>query len=141
MASFWMRSSRIGSLSGFFIALLPECGVLMYVRSATGGRSGFAETSTVELLYLVCVEGRRYRPVQALAVLACLRQASTNSFPENLPLELREDGQQCRHGSTGWGRQVQCLRQRYEADAEMFQFVQGRQQVRDGPSPPVQPPY
>jgi len=36
-----------------------------------------AEISTVELAYLVGVEGRRYRPTKALAVLARLRQAGT----------------------------------------------------------------
>jgi len=36
-----------------------------------------AEISTVELAYLVGVEGRRYRRTKALAVLARLRQAGT----------------------------------------------------------------
>src|ERR1035437_10599958 len=38
MASFWMRSSRLGFFLGFFIALLPEYDVRRYGRSALGGR-------------------------------------------------------------------------------------------------------
>jgi hypothetical protein len=46
------------------------------------------------------------QPAQASAVLACMRQAGTDSFPENLPFEFGEDRQQASHGSTGGHRQT-----------------------------------
>jgi len=49
---------------------------------------GFARARTVELPYLVSVEGRCYRAAQALAVSAGVGQAGADSFPENLPFEL-----------------------------------------------------
>ena len=73
------------------------------------------------------MEGRREWPAQALAILTGVRQAGADSFPENLPFELRKNG----HGSTGRRGQIQCLRQRHEADAEMLQFREGRPQVGD----------
>ena len=55
------------------------------------GDLGFADASTVQLLYAVGVEGDRERPTQALAILACVGQAGPNPFPENLPFEFGED--------------------------------------------------
>ena len=74
------------------------------------GDLGLADARAGELPYLVGVESRRYRPAQALAVLAGLRQAGADSFPENLPFELGKDGQQAGHRSTGGCRQIQRLR-------------------------------
>jgi hypothetical protein len=67
--------------------------VLFHQEAAYGGSpdaqfSGdrdLAEASTVELPYMYGVECRCYWPAQALAVLACVRKASPNLFPENLP--------------------------------------------------------
>jgi hypothetical protein len=53
------------------------------------GDLGFTGTGTVEFSYLVGVEGCREWTAQALAVPAGVGQAGTNSFPQNLPLELR----------------------------------------------------
>jgi hypothetical protein len=53
---------------------------------------GFADACPVELANLVSVEGRCDWPSQTLAVLAGVRQACTDSFPQNLPFELREHG-------------------------------------------------
>src|ERR1019366_4730935 len=53
------------------------------------GDFGFADARTVELPYLVSVEGCRYWPAQALAVLAGVGQAGAYPFAENFPLELR----------------------------------------------------
>ena len=50
-------------------------------------------------------------------------------------------GQQPGHGSTGWRSQIQRLGQRDEADAEMLQFLERRQQIRYRPAPAVQPPH
>jgi len=101
----------------------------------------FANASTVELPYLVGVECCRYRPTQALAVLAGVRQAGANSFPENLPFEFCKNGQQARHGSTGWGGQIQRLHERHESDSQMLQFLQGPEQVGYRSAPTIQPPY
>ena len=90
---------------------------------------------------LVGVNGRRDRPAQALAVAPCMRQAGADTFAQDLPLELGEDRQQTGHRSTGLGRQVQCLRKRHETHSQVFQFLQGRQQVRDRPAPAIQPPH
>jgi hypothetical protein len=54
----------------------------------------FADASTVEFPYLVSMESCSSRPAQALAVLACMRQAATDLFPGNVPFEFREDRQQ-----------------------------------------------
>jgi hypothetical protein len=43
---------------------------------------GFAAGRTVELSYLVSVEGRRCRPTQALAILAGMRQADATGNRE-----------------------------------------------------------
>jgi hypothetical protein len=60
-----------------------------------------------------------------------MRQASTSPFPQNLPFELRKDRQQGSHyRPTGGCGQVQRLRQRYETDAQMLQFLKRRQQIR-----------
>jgi hypothetical protein len=56
------------------------------------GDLGFADACPVELANLVSVEGRGDWPSQALAVLASMRQAGTDTFPQNLPFELREHG-------------------------------------------------
>ena len=53
------------------------------------GDFGLAGASVIELSDLVGVEGRRYWPTQALAVLAGVRQAGPDSFAQNLPFELR----------------------------------------------------
>jgi len=66
---------------------------------------------TIPLLYPVGVECCRYWPAQAFAVLAGMSQAGADSFPENLPLELREVGQQAGHGSAGGCRQIQAFGQ------------------------------
>jgi hypothetical protein len=41
---------------------------------------------------------RGERSAQALTILAGLRQAGAHPLPQNLPLELREDSEQSRHG-------------------------------------------
>jgi len=69
-----------------------------------------------------------------------MRQASPGSFPQDFPFELSKDGQQAGHRATGWRRQVQRLGQRNETGAKMFQFLEGRQQIRYGPPPSIQPP-
>ena len=47
----------------------------------------------VELSYLLSVVARRYGPAPALAVLAGVRSAGADSLPENLPCELRQNGE------------------------------------------------
>jgi phage tail protein X len=87
------------------------------------------------------MEGRRCRPTQPFAVLPGVGQASPNSFPQDLPFELGENGEQACHRSTGRSGQVQGLGQRNETDAEMIQFLQRGQQVGDRPAPAIQSPH
>ena len=56
------------------------------------GDFGFAGARAVELPDLIGVEGRREWSAQTLAVLAGVRQAGADSFPQNLPFELGEHG-------------------------------------------------
>jgi hypothetical protein len=86
------------------------------------------------------VYGRGCRPPQPFPVLARMRQAGLGTFPQNLPFELGEDGQQASHSSTGGRSQVQRLGQRYETDSQMLQFLERRQQICDGPAPAIQSP-
>ena len=69
------------------------------------------------------VYGRGRRPCPVVCRSPALRQARPSSLPQNLPLELSEDRQQAGHRATGWRGQIQRLRQRHEADAEMFEFL------------------
>jgi hypothetical protein len=68
-------------------------------------------------------------------------QTSAHPFAHDFPFKLREDRQQAGHGSTGWCCQIQRLRQRYETNSQMFEFLQGCQQIRYRPAPAIQPPY
>jgi hypothetical protein len=56
------------------------------------GDFGFADAGTLELSYLLGVEGCREWPTQALAVLAGVGQTGAYPFPENLSFEFREHG-------------------------------------------------
>ena len=87
------------------------------------------------------VRGCGCRPAQPFPVLPGMGQAGASSLPQNLPFELGEDGQQAGHRSTRGRGQVQRLCQRNEADAEMLQFLERCQQIRDGAAPAVQPPH
>jgi hypothetical protein len=87
------------------------------------GDFGFADAGTLELSHLVGVEGCCEWPAQALAVLACVRQAGADSFPENLSFELGKDGQQACHRSTSGCGQIQRFGQRHETDSQMLQFL------------------
>jgi hypothetical protein len=69
-----------------------------------------------------------------------MRQASPGSFPQNLPFELGEDGQQAGHRSTGRGGQVKCLSQGNETDAQVLQFLEGCQQIGYRAAPAIQTP-
>jgi hypothetical protein len=81
------------------------------------------------------VYGRRCWPAQPFAALPCMSQASSGSFPQNLSFKLCEDRQKASHGSTGRCGQIQCLGQGYEAHPEVFQFLEGHQQICDGAAP------
>ena len=85
------------------------------------------------------VNGSGCRPTQPFPVLPRMGQASPSSLPQNLPFELSKDGQQASHGTPGWCGQIQCLSKGNESDAKMFQFLQGRQQIRYRAAPAVQP--
>src|SRR6266702_4984241 len=126
MASLWMRSSRMGSFLRFAISATapsaPRSGALTCANLQASSDLGFADAGAVQLLYLVGVECCRHRSAQALAVLACMRQAGAYPFSENLPLELRKNGQQASHRATSGGRQVECFGQRHETDSQMLQF-------------------
>ncbi len=76
-----------------------------------------------------------------LAVLTGMRQAGAHPFSQNLSFELGEDRQECGHGPARRRRQVEGFSQGNETDPEVLQFLQGRQQVRHRPPPPIQSPY
>ena len=80
-------------------------------------------------------------PAKPLAVLPGMSQSGPHALSQDLALELSEDGQQRGHRATGRRGQVQRLGQRYEADAEMFQFLQRGEQVGYRSSPAIQPPH
>src|SRR5689334_1879592 len=87
------------------------------------GDLGFADTSTPQFPDFPGLSRCRGGSAEFLSVLPCVGQASPRSVPQNLPFELREYSQQASHRSTGWRGQVQCLSQRNETDAKMFQFL------------------
>src|SRR5664280_1133030 len=68
-------------------------------------------------------------------------KASPYSFPKDFALEGGENGQQRGHRTTRRSGQVERLGQRHEADAEMLQFLQSREQVGYRSSPAVQTPH
>ncbi len=78
---------------------------------------------------------------QPLAVLPCMLQTCAHAFAQNLPFKLGEDCKQPCHGSTGRSCQIQSFCERHEPDSQMFQFLKGCQQIRNRPSPAIQPPH
>ena len=106
------------------------------------GDLGFADASAMQFPDLCGCGGPRScgRP-RRCAVLPGVRQASAHPFPQNLPFELGEDGQQPGHRATGGRGQIQRLGQRDETHSEMLQFLKCRQQVRHRPAPAIQPPH
>lgn len=80
------------------------------------------------------------RQAQTLAALPGLGQPNAGSFAQNLSFELGEDGKQTGHGAPGWRSQIQRLGQRNEADSQMLQFLECRQQIGNRAAPAIQPP-
>lgn len=95
------------------------------------GDLGFAYAGAVKIPDLIDMKGRCFWPTQPLAVPSRVLQTCAHPFAQNLSFKLRKDCQQTGHRPTGWRCQIQCLRQRYETDPQIFQFLQGRQHVRD----------
>ena len=95
------------------------------------GDLGFADPCAMQFPDLSSVDGGSSRSAEPFSILPRMSQASASSLPQNFPFELGEDRQQASHGSTGRRGQIQRLGQRDEADTQMFQFLQRRQQVRD----------
>ena len=67
---------------------------------------------------------RGRRPAETLPDLPRMRQTSPRSLSQNLSFELGENGEQARHGASGWRGQVQCLSQRNEPDTQVLQFLE-----------------
>jgi hypothetical protein len=96
-----LRTTAICRMSGgriVFIWLYHGSGTTPSIQDAAHGGSSdvqaagdlsFADARAGEFPYLDGVEGRREWPAQTLAVLAGVGQAGPNSFPQNLPFELR----------------------------------------------------
>ncbi len=80
------------------------------------------------------------RPAEPFPLLARMCQASSCSFAQDLSFELRKDGQQAGHRSTGGCGQIQRLRQGNETHSEVLQFLKSRQQIGNRAAPAVQPP-
>src|SRR5260370_33418214 len=94
------------------------------------GDFGFAGASAVQFPDVSGPEPRRLRPAQSFPIQPGLGQASASSLSQNLSFELGEDSQQSVHRTPGWCGQIQSLGEGNETDAEMFQFLEGRQQIR-----------
>ncbi len=105
------------------------------------GDIGFAYSSTAKLPDLVGVKSRCFRSTQPPTVLSSLIQTCAHPFAQDLSFELREDCLQVDHGSASKSCQIQSLRQRFETDSEMFEYLQNRKQVGDPPSPAIQQPH
>jgi hypothetical protein len=68
----------------------------------------------------------RLPPDRAVAVSPGTGQAGARSFPQNLPFEVSENGEQASHRATRRRRQIQRLSQRHEPQAKIFvSFRQG----------------
>jgi len=87
------------------------------------------------------VYSRGCRPAQSFPILPRMRQARSRSFAQNLTFELSKDRQQAGHGAACRSCEIQRFGQRHEAHSEVFQFLEGRQQVRHRSPPTVQPPH
>ena len=68
-------------------------------------------------------------------------QTSADAFAQDLAFELGEHREQSSHGATGGRGQIECFGQRNETDSEMLQFLERRNQIRDGPAPAIQTPH
>ena len=66
---------------------------------------------------------------ETFAVLPRMGKPGANALAQNLTLELGERSQQCGHGAAGGRGQIKSFGERHEADAEMLQFLQSREQV------------
>src|SRR5580704_16516478 len=131
MASFSMRSSRIGSLRGFFIGLRGQYAAHRSPANLKpAGDFSFGDTGTVQSPDLSGVPSRRDWPTQLFAVQPCLNQSGACTLAQDLTFELGEDCQQAGHRATGGRREIERFGQRDEADSEMLQFLKGREQVR-----------
>jgi len=94
------------------------------------GDFGFADAGAVQFPDFRRVYGRGDRATESFAVLTSLGQTRASSFAQNIFFELRKNCKQSRHGATSGRGQIQWLGQRDEADSEMLQFLQCRQQVQ-----------
>jgi hypothetical protein len=68
-------------------------------------------------------------------------QTGANALAQDLAFELGEHREQASHRAPCWRGQIECLGQRYETDSEVLQFLERRNQIRDGPAPSVQAPH
>ena len=102
MVSFSMRSSRIGSLRGFFIGL----------RSARMRRTEVRPISSLRAISVLAIPARcslrisgmparRDWPTRLFALQPRLSQPGARAFAQDLTFELREDCQQAGHRATG----------------------------------------
>jgi hypothetical protein len=101
----------------------------------------FADSLTVERAGFHGFVNRRRWTAETFALLACVIQAGANTLAKDLAFELGEYGEQASHGATCWGGQIKGCSQRYEADSEVLQFLERRNQIRDGPAPAIQAPH
>jgi hypothetical protein len=69
------------------------------------------------------VQTGSHRPTRPLPVRPCMRQTGPRSFPQNLPFELSENGEQTGHGAPGRRGQIQRLSQGDETDTKMIQLL------------------
>src|SRR5262245_35168142 len=95
----------------------------------------------MQLPNLIGMESRGHGTAQSLPVLSGMGPAGAHPFPENLSFELGKNSQECSHRAASGCSQIQRLRQRYEPDTQMFQFLEGSQQIRYRSAPAIQSPH
>src|SRR5579863_10561114 len=135
MASWWMRSSRIGSLAAFFSLRCQNATHRCAPDAETPGDFGFGDTGAVQFPDLGGMQSCRHRSAQSLTVLPGVSQASPSSFAQDFPFELGEDRQQAGHRATRRSSKIERLSQRDEPDTEMLQLLKCRQQICYGATP------
>src|SRR6185437_13276800 len=109
MASWWMRSSRIGSLAVFSCLHCQNAAHGGAPDLQATGDLGFGNTGTIQLPNLGGLKARSHRPAELFTVLPGVRQASPSSFAQDFPFELGEDRQQAGHRVTRRSSEIERL--------------------------------
>ena len=91
----------------------------------------------MQLSYFGSLEPCGHRPAEPLAIHSSVGQARPSPFLQDLPFETGEDCEHGGHRSPSRCRQIQRFGQRHEANAQVFEFLQGCQQIRYRAAPSI----